>query len=45
MKKLFKVLASLVAFVAAMTAVATFLGEKARESKYIVMDNDGNQLF
>ncbi|MBQ8604693.1 MAG: hypothetical protein IJ410_07625 [Oscillospiraceae bacterium] len=45
MKTLFKMLASLMAFLAAFAVVLTYLGEKAKERKYIVIDEKGNELF
>lgn len=45
MKTLFKMVASLFAFLAAFTVVVSVLSEKAKEKKYIVIDGDGNQLY
>ncbi|MBR5521303.1 MAG: hypothetical protein IKU54_04830 [Oscillospiraceae bacterium] len=45
MRTLIKLLASILAFLTAFTMVVTFLSEKAKEHKYIVIDDDGNELF
>ncbi len=45
MKAFFRLISSLVVFVVAFGAAVAFLGEKAKESRYIVVDDNGNELF
>ncbi len=45
MKNLFKLITSLAVFIVAFSAAVSFLGEKAKEHRYIVVDDKGNELF
>jgi len=45
MKNLFKLIASLAVFIVAFGTAVSFLGKKAKEHRYIVVDDNGNELF
>lgn len=45
MKALFRLISSIAVFFVAFSAAVSFLSEKAKESRYIVIDDQGNELF
>ena len=45
MKGFFRFISSIFVFVVALGAAVSFLGEKAKEHRYIVVDDNDNELF